>query len=140
MYSWLIGNGSLTPVRSNELNARALQAQTFTAQWRPELAGVPAFRQFRHDSAAACLRGRRILLLGDSQTRDTFLQLTTMVGTSLHWWARSTGKLDGPLTPGPPTTLWRDGEWAPRTRVATMGALLSASHLSASQWLFWLIT
>ena len=110
-------NGSLTPVRAREMSDKALAQQKFTAQWRPELAGTPGFRQFRRDDAAACLRGRRVLLLGDSQTRDTFLQLTTVVGSSLHWWAQ-------PGAPGRLTAAantWRDNEWAPRTREASMG-------------------
>ena len=110
-------NGSLAPVRAREMSDKALALQKFAAQWRPELAGAPGFRQFRRDDAVACLRGRRVLLLGDSQTRDTFLQLTTAVGSSLHWWAQ-------PGAPGRLTAAantWRDNEWAPRTREASMG-------------------
>ena len=110
-------NGSLAPVGARAMSDRALALQKFAAQWRPELAGTPGFRQFRRDDAAACLRGRRVLLLGDSQTRDTFLQLTTIVGSSLHWWEQ-------PGAPGRLTAAagtWRENEWAPRTREASMG-------------------
>ena len=110
-------NGSLAPVGARAMSDKALALQKFAAQWRPELAGTPGFRQFRRDDAAACLRGRRVLLLGDSQTRDTFLQLTTIVGSSLHWWEQ-------PGAPGRLTAAagtWRENEWAPRTREASMG-------------------
>ena len=40
--------------------------------------GKSGFRYFGRDAASKCLQGKRVLVAGDSTTRDTFYELVTV--------------------------------------------------------------
>ena len=56
-------------------------------RWEPPL--MAEHRTFRPAAAAACLGGKRLLLLGDSTTRDTFYVLLAALGRPVYSWLRA---------------------------------------------------
>jgi len=54
-------------------------------RWDPrEATDAKGFHKYGPESAAACARGRRILVAGDSTTRDTFYELLAVVGHPIN--------------------------------------------------------
>ena len=49
-------------------------------RWDPHSTGVPGFHKYGRDEAFACMRGRRVLVAGDSTSRDTFYEFLAVVG------------------------------------------------------------
>ena len=47
--------------------------------WDPVAAGMPGFRYFGPKAAEACVRGKRVMIAGDSTTRDTFYEFALVV-------------------------------------------------------------
>ncbi|KAL3932445.1 MAG: hypothetical protein SGPRY_000702 [Prymnesium sp.] len=48
-------------------------------RWDPVAAGVLGFRYFDQQAAEACVRSKRVLIAGDSTTRDTFYEFSVLV-------------------------------------------------------------
>ena len=48
--------------------------------WDPESAGAPGYRRLGVEEARTCMRGKRLLMMGDSTTRDTFYELAAVAG------------------------------------------------------------
>lgn len=69
------------------------------------------FRYFGRDAASRCLQGKRVLVAGDSTTRDTFYELVTVAGHG--------GQIMRNL-PNESRTYWHDGAYAPRDPGGTM--------------------
>lgn len=73
----------------------------------------PAFAHYRPASAGACLHGKRLLLLGDSTTRDTFYELLAVLGHAIFHWtpAKAMAALSFPSTSlAPPTRMTSGGK------------------------------
>ena len=69
--------------------------------WDPESAGAPGYRRLGVEEARTCMRGKRLLMMGDSTTRDTFYELAA-VAAELE--AARSGAADG---------AWALATWAP---------------------------
>lgn len=78
---------------------------------------VPGYVHFSAPQAASCMRGRRVLLLGDSTTRDTFYELLAVLGHPIFsWWPRNRKGVAPPLS-----TTWPARSFAPLTRMVSSG-------------------
>jgi len=68
-------------------------------RWDPAAYGQKGFHRLDKHEAARCLRGRRILVVGDSTTREVYTALTAQAGAPVVRRMR-----------------WSDGEWEPAHR------------------------
>ena len=73
--------------------------------------GESGFHYFGRDAASRCLQGKRVLVAGDSTTRDTFYELVTVAG---H------GGLIMRNLPNESAVYWPDRAYAPREPGGTM--------------------
>ena len=93
------------------------------------------FRHFGRDEASRCLQGKRVLVAGDSTTRDTFYELVTVPPASPLWWVARLGRRTatprawqvaghgGQIMrnlPNESRAYWADGAYAPRDPGGTM--------------------
>jgi hypothetical protein len=49
-------------------------------RWDPVAAHIPGFRYFDAKAAQSCVRGKRVMIAGDSTTRDTFYEFSLVAG------------------------------------------------------------
>eukprot|EP00966_Prymnesium_polylepis_P187080 4336800-Prymnesium_polylepis.1 len=78
---------SAKPVREVDMNRSIGEshAQTIVRRWPSDLwdpiaSAMPGFRYFGPRAAQECVRGKRVLIAGDSTTRDTFYEFALVAG------------------------------------------------------------
>lgn len=86
-----------------------------TDEWDPEEVGAGGYRRIRRSEANECAHGKRVLLLGDSTTRDTFYELSAVIGRPIWQWAR-------PRDDRHFAQYWPEDQWSPRAPPSTSGA------------------
>lgn len=102
--------GRLVPLTEAEMEYPAKRPTWPSQRWDPLQPHWPkssesGFRYFGREAAHACLRGKRIMVAGDSTTRDTFYELVTVAGHG--------GRIMKNL-PNESRAYWPDGAYAPR--------------------------
>lgn len=99
----------LTPLKAADANASwPERSRKFPSdRWDPARSGATGFRYFDREAAAACIRGKRIHLAGDSTTRDTFYEFAAVAGFPM-FSDQQAGK-------------WPDGAYEPRTPLSSGG-------------------
>ena len=80
-------------------NAGGRNVTSMLDEFDPEAAGAAGYRRFGPSDAAKCVAGRRMLLLGDSTTRDTYYELAATIGRPI--WSKK-------VQPG-----WPESSWSP---------------------------
>lgn len=68
-------------------HSRLGNREWFAEQYFDPTPAVPSFVHYRPDSVARCMRGKRLLLLGDSTTRDTLYELLAVAGRPIFSWS-----------------------------------------------------
>lgn len=102
--------GRLVPLTEDEMEYPAKRPTWPSQRWDPLQPHWPkssesGFRYFGREAARACLQGKRIMVAGDSTTRDTFYELVTVAGFG--------GRIMKNL-PNESRVYWPDGVYAPR--------------------------
>ncbi|KAL1529222.1 hypothetical protein AB1Y20_000177 [Prymnesium parvum] len=110
---------SSRPVREADMNrslgerhAEAIVKRWPTDRWDPAAAGVPGFRYFGPAASEACVRGKRVMIAGDSTTRDTFYEFALVAGRPM--WSQRVYERRG--------SYWPEGQYEPHTPTSSGGA------------------
>lgn len=76
---WRLPAGASVTV--DDINTAAGKLRMASDRWDPRTDGIPGeFRKYGPLAASECVRGRRLLIAGDSTTRDTFYELLAVAG------------------------------------------------------------
>ena len=94
-------DGTFSPL-ADDANSSTNKGQK--DRWMPDFAG---FRRFGPAESGRCMRGKRLLIVGDSTTRDTFHVLLAVAGRSI--WKEVAMRRH----------VWNESEWLPRMPLAT---------------------
>ena len=86
-----------------------------TDEWDPQAMGAAGYRRLTHGAARQCAHGKRILLLGDSTTRDTYYELAAVIGRPI--WQSATPRFDKHFE-----QYWPRKQWSPKAPAVTSGA------------------
>ena len=86
-------------------------------RFNPEAFGAPGYRRLQRDAAAQCVHGKKILLLGDSTTRDTYYELLAAAGMPIWAFKRFDGQT---------AARWPNTSWAPATSKLGPGDAISS--------------
>jgi len=97
--------GNYVPVTQADMNTT--KRQTFAQhQWNPPVES--GYRYFNRQAAAACVQGKRLLVAGDSTSRDTYYMLGLVAGYGGAFFRRvSSNSAD----------YWPDGAWMPKSNL-----------------------
>ena len=119
-HACVLPNGTRTPPgvcywRSTGSNGTIQAPGKPTDEWDPQGMGATGYRRLTQRAARQCAHGKRILLLGDSTTRDTFYELAAVIGRPI--WQGASPRYDTHFA-----QYWPGQQWSPRAPAITSGA------------------